>query len=326
MNTHNHRQEKESRKTQCWFGSDCRRENCRFDHAKRKELAGMSMDHYLSTTEEEESSVESSPMSENEESEYSDESISLVSRPKKNKRSMISKYFWWDSGCSTSQTFDRSMFSEYEQYDVKKTTMVGDCGKLDVVGRGIVRVRSKSSGKTIKLFMEHVPSLGFTLVSNTGMDKKGVLFQGGDGMVQFLLDGKELMRAHLKPGIGLYALHIELDRRCSIPRTNLSHRSRHRALASMSNADKVKLTLLHRRLGHLNWRDLLYMCKNELVKGVDGLQDITYRQAKECLRKCKTCLATKPMRVVKKSERSKEVRRRKRREPQPMEEKESRTV
>ena len=271
----------------CRYDGYCNNHRCKFRHEKGQKL--VNREEKINDSSEEASSGITC--------------VSQITESVPNIQTLISQSdddlmtrFWWDSGCNASQTFNRDLFSAYVTYDTIKTTTIGDLGTLRVHGWGLVAFKSKNTGKRINIIMEHVPELGFSLISHSQLDKKGITLQGNQGTVRFYYQGTPWLQGELNKRTELYELDIEPIKISEDSARKAMEKVRGTAFLSNAKSLKTFLTLYHVRLGHVNSRDLLYMSQNKLVEGLEDIASIKYTEAQDSLKTCGTCRENKPIR------------------------------
>ena len=144
-----------------------------------------------------------------------------------------------DSGTSVSMTADQAMLNDYKE--ARGTVMVASSDRLDIVGRGTVRILCPTaSGATAWLEFPalHVPGLAYNLLST-------------DDLVD---------RGH----------HVSLTERPMIELDNgvkiLCERWRPRTLLLPVQSAYITATQLHERLGHANIRTCLEVARDNDVQ------------------------------------------------------------
>nr|GEU36698.1 putative ribonuclease H-like domain-containing protein [Tanacetum cinerariifolium] len=161
---------------------------------------------------------------------------------------------YWDSGCSRHMTGNISYLSEYEPYD----------GGYVSFGQGGGKITGKSIIKTGKLKFENVyfvKELKYNLfsVSQICDNKNNVLFIDSECIVlekDFKL--KDDTNVFLKTPTQHNIYSIDLNN--IVPHKNLT------CLVAKASVDKSMLW--HRRLGHLNFKTMNKLVRNNLVKGL----------------------------------------------------------
>ncbi|GJS62889.1 putative ribonuclease H-like domain-containing protein [Tanacetum coccineum] len=160
---------------------------------------------------------------------------------------------YWDSGCSRHMTGNISYLSEYEPYD----------GGYVSFGHGGGKITGKGTIKTGKLEFENVyfvKELKYNLfsVSQICDNKNSVLFTDSECLVlgkDFKVDDSHVLlrtpRQH-----NMYSI----DLNNIVPHKNLT------CLIAKASVDESMMW--HRRLGHLNFKTMNKLVRNNLVRGL----------------------------------------------------------
>nr|GEU49121.1 putative ribonuclease H-like domain-containing protein [Tanacetum cinerariifolium] len=161
---------------------------------------------------------------------------------------------YWDSGCSWHMTGNISYLSDYEPYN----------GGYVSFGQGGCKITSKGTIKTGKLKFENVyfvKDLKYNLLSVSQIcdNQNSVLFTGSKCIVlgrNFKLkdDTNVLLRTPRQHNMNL------IDLNNVVPHKDLT------CLVAKASADESML--LHRRLGHLNFKIMNRLVRHNLVKGL----------------------------------------------------------
>ncbi|GJV86324.1 putative ribonuclease H-like domain-containing protein [Tanacetum coccineum] len=186
-----------------------------------------------------------------------------ISKPKENTSGQGSNFNgvlgniddkgYWDSGCSRHMTGNISYLSEYEPYD----------GGYVSFGHGGGKITGKGTIKTGKLEFENVyfvKELKYNLfsVSQICDNKNSVLFTDSECLVlgkDFKVDDSHVLlrtpRQH-----NMYSI----DLNNIVPHKNLT------CLIAKASVDESMMW--HRRLGHLNFKTMNKLVRNNLVRGL----------------------------------------------------------
>src|SRR5688500_7778524 len=105
---------------------------------------------------------------------------------------------------------NKQYFSAYRAYESPKYTMVGGKSSLRIEGWGIVCLMDITTGEKYNFEMEYCPDLGFTLLSQGTMDRKGVKSITENGKVTLYFGGKRMLSGDLQDDLGLYAMDVEV--------------------------------------------------------------------------------------------------------------------
>ncbi|GJR37760.1 putative ribonuclease H-like domain-containing protein [Tanacetum coccineum] len=200
---------------------------------------------------------------------------------------------YWDSGCSRHMTGNISYLSEYEPYD----------GGYVSFGHGGGKITGKGTIKTGKLEFENVyfvKELKYNLfsVSQICDNKNSVLFTDSECLVlgkDFKLDDDTHVLLRTPRQQNMYSI----DLKNIVPHKNLT------CLIAKASADESMLW--HRRLGHLNFKTMNKLVRNNLVKGLPSKSFANIHTCVACLKgkqhkaSCKTKLVssiTKPLHTL----------------------------
>ncbi|GJU31144.1 putative ribonuclease H-like domain-containing protein [Tanacetum coccineum] len=161
---------------------------------------------------------------------------------------------YWDSGCSRHMTGNISYMSEYEPYN----------GGYVSFGHGGGKITSKGTIKTGKLEFENVyfvKELKYNLfsVSQICDNKNSVLFTDSECLVlgkDFKLDDDSHVLLRTPRQQNMYSI----DLKNIVPHKNLT--------CLIAKAPEDESMLWHRRLGHLNFKTMNKLVRNNLVKGL----------------------------------------------------------
>ncbi|GJZ93144.1 hypothetical protein Tco_0665209 [Tanacetum coccineum] len=161
---------------------------------------------------------------------------------------------YWDSGCSRHMTGNISYLSKYEPYN----------GGYVSFGHGGGKITGKGTIKTGKLEFENVyfvKELKYNLfsVSQICDNKNSVLFTDSECLVlgkDFKLadDSHVLLRTPRQQNM------YSIDLKNVVPHKNLT--------CLIAKASEDESMLWHRRLGHLNFKTMNKLVRNNLVKGL----------------------------------------------------------
>ncbi|GJT64401.1 putative ribonuclease H-like domain-containing protein, partial [Tanacetum coccineum] len=200
---------------------------------------------------------------------------------------------YWDSGCSRHITGNISYLSEYEPYD----------GGYVSFGHGGGKITGKGTIKTGKLEFENVyfvKELKYNLfsVSQICDNKNSVMFTDSECLVlgkDFKLDDDTHLLLRTPRQQNMYSI----DLKNIIPHKNLT--------CMITKAFEDESMLWHRRLGHLNFKTMNKLVRNNLVKGLPSKSFENIHTCVACLKgkqhkaSCKTKLTssiTKPLHTL----------------------------
>ncbi|GJZ81144.1 zinc finger, CCHC-type containing protein [Tanacetum coccineum] len=175
---------------------------------------------------------------------------------------------WWiDSGATTHVCKDRCWFKTYEPVEDGSVLYMGDDHFAPVHGKGSV-VLEFSSGKSITLFnVLYVPKLRKNLISGPVLNKCGY-------KQVYESDKYILSKCGVFVGFGYYNNGMFMLNLNKVPDDSDS--------VYMSSSTVVNSSLWHARLGHVHYKRMLEMSKDELIHVIDENPD-----------KCTTCMLTK---------------------------------
>nr|GEU76016.1 zinc finger, CCHC-type [Tanacetum cinerariifolium] len=183
-------------------------------------------------------------------------------------QNLVDAIAWWiDSGATTHVCKDRRWFKTYEPVEDGSVLYMGDDHFAHVHGKGSVALEF-SSGKTITLFnVLYVPKLCKNLVSGPMLNKCGY-------KQVYESDKYILSKSGVFVGFGYYNNGMFMLNLNKVPDDSDS--------VYMSSYTVLNSSLWHARLGHVHYKRMLEMSKDDLIPGID-----------ENLKKCTTCMLTK---------------------------------
>ncbi|CAJ2665771.1 unnamed protein product [Trifolium pratense] len=175
---------------------------------------------------------------------------------------------WWiDSGATTHVCKDRFWFKTFIPVEDGSVLYMGDDHSAPVEGKGNV-VLEFSSGKTITLFnVLYVPKLRKNLISGPVLNKLGYK-QVCES------DKYVLSKSGVFVGFGYYNNGMFMMNLNGVPKDSGS--------IFMSSSNVINFSLWHARLGHVNYKRMHEMSKDDLIP--------VFNENNE---KCKTCMLTK---------------------------------
>ncbi|GJW27482.1 zinc finger, CCHC-type containing protein [Tanacetum coccineum] len=176
---------------------------------------------------------------------------------------------WWiDSGATTHVCKDRCWFKTFEPVEDGSVLYMGDEHFAPVHGKGSVALEF-SSGKTVTLFnVLYVPKLRKNLVSGPVLNKCGY-------KQVYESDKYILSKCGVFVGFGYYNNGMFMLNLNKVPDDSDS-------VYMSSSSTVVNSSLWHARLGHVHYKRMLEMSKDDLIPAID-----------ENLKKCTTCMLTK---------------------------------
>ncbi|GJW52461.1 zinc finger, CCHC-type containing protein [Tanacetum coccineum] len=175
---------------------------------------------------------------------------------------------WWiDSGATTHVCKDRCWFKTFEPVEDGSVLYMGDEHFAPIHGKGSVALEF-SSGKIITLFnVLYVPKLRKNLVSGPVLNKCGY-------KQVYESDKYILSKCGVFVGFGYYNNGMFMLNLNKVPDDSDS--------VYMSSSTVVNSSLWHARLGHVHYKRMLEMSKDDLIPAID-----------ENPEKCTTCMLTK---------------------------------
>nr|GEW96002.1 zinc finger, CCHC-type [Tanacetum cinerariifolium] len=185
-----------------------------------------------------------------------------------NPKTKVDAIAWWiDFGATTHVCKDRCWFKIYELVVNGFVLYMGDDHFALVYGKGSVALEF-SSGKTITLFnVLYVPKLRKNLVSGPMLNKCGY-------KQVYESDKYILSKSCVFVGFGYYNNGMFILNLNKVPDDSDS--------VYMSFSTVVNSSLWHARLGHVHYKRMLEMSKDDLIPAID-----------ENLEKCTTCMLMK---------------------------------
>nr|GEZ39361.1 hypothetical protein [Tanacetum cinerariifolium] len=184
-----------------------------------------------------------------------------------NPKTNVDAIAWWiDSGATTHVCKDRCWFKTYEPMEDESVLYMGNDHFGPVDGKRSVALEF-SSGKMITLFnVLYVPKLCKNLVSGPMLNKCGY-------KQVYESDKYVLSKSGVFIGFGYYNNGMFMLNLNKIPDSDSVY---------MSSSTVVNSSLWHARLGHVQYKRMLEMSKDDLIHAID-----------ENLGKCTTCMLTK---------------------------------
>nr|GEX33641.1 zinc finger, CCHC-type [Tanacetum cinerariifolium] len=172
-----------------------------------------------------------------------------------NPKTKVDAIVWWiDSGATTHVCKDHCWFKTYESVKDGSGLYMGDEHFAPVLGKGSVALEF-SSGKGITLFnVLYVPKLRKNLVSGP------VLIKCGYKQV-YESDKYILLKSDMFVGFGYYNNGMFM--------LNLNKVLDDSDSVYMSSSTVVNSSLWHARLGHVHYKRMLEMSKDDLIPAID---------------------------------------------------------
>nr|GEX54824.1 zinc finger, CCHC-type [Tanacetum cinerariifolium] len=172
-----------------------------------------------------------------------------------NPKTKVDAIMWWiDSGATTHVCKDRCWFKTYEPVEDGSVLYMGDDHFAHVHGKGSVSLEF-SFGKTITLFnVLYVPKLRKNLVFGPMLNKCGYKHV-------YESDKYILSNSGVFVGFGYYNNSMFMLNLNKVPGDSDS--------AYMSSFTVVNSSLWHARLGHVHYKRMLKMPKDDLIPAID---------------------------------------------------------
>nr|GEX70587.1 zinc finger, CCHC-type [Tanacetum cinerariifolium] len=167
---------------------------------------------------------------------------------------------WWiDSGATTYVVKDRCWFKTFEPVEDRSVLYIGDEHFAPVHGKGSVALEF-SSRKTVTLFnVLYVPKIRKNLVSGPVLNKCGYKHV-------YESDKYILSKCGVFVGFGYYNNGMFMLNLNKVPDDSDS-------VYMSSSTTVVNTSLWHARLGHVHYKRMLEMSKDELIPAIDENSD-----------------------------------------------------
>ncbi|GJR29050.1 zinc finger, CCHC-type containing protein [Tanacetum coccineum] len=172
-----------------------------------------------------------------------------------NPKTKVDAIAWWiDSGATTHVCKDRCWFKTFEPVEDGSVLYMGDEHFAPIHGKGSVALEF-SSGKIVTLFnVLYVPKLRKNLVSGPVLNKCGY-------KQVYESDKYILSKCGVFVGFGYYNNGMFMLNLNKVPDDSDS--------VYMSSSTVVNSTLWHARLGHVHYKRMLEMSKDDLIPAID---------------------------------------------------------
>ncbi|XP_024195881.1 uncharacterized protein LOC112199047 [Rosa chinensis] len=175
------------------------------------------------------------------------------------------RYFWYvDSGCSRHMTGDKSWFISFEDESTTSFVTFGDGGKASILARGTVNTPGIPNLKNV-LYVEGLTA-NFISVSHLADDYEDVWFN------------KQRCLVLNQKGEGIMGGKRSLDN-CYHIQANESFRLQ--SCMSVRSTEET-FELWHRRMGHVNYQDLLKLSSKQCVRGLPNINGKTDKICGDC--------------------------------------------
>lgn len=176
-----------------------------------------------------------------------------------------------DSGATSHFCKELDDISEISQGDTGKLNLAND-NSTEIKGKGTATFVTKSSGKTARIQLNdalHVPDLRTNLLSVGKITESNydVIFRK-DAAVIVDQNGNVKMKAEKFEG--LYFIHKDQQQTCKI-------------LSTTNNKAPKDIMTWHRRLGHLNFKDMLGAQRRGNLRGFDFTQTTKALECDVCI-------------------------------------------
>jgi transposase InsO family protein len=181
-----------------------------------------------------------------------------------------------DSGCSNHMTPDSSKFITYEKLNTPVAFTFANGQKANAVARGDIQLQVGNLQITLKSVL-HVPASKVNVLSINKIQSTGAQVQFSEDVCKVYKNSQLLFQAECRNG--LYTI------------TDTSESSNQTALFS-------KLTetaqLWHQRFGHLSYKGLAQLVRNQMVSGIHVTADEFEQAGKKV---CQFCVQAKQARL-----------------------------
>lgn len=187
-----------------------------------------------------------------------------------------------DSGCSDHIVNDEKLFSKVEKLHKNVNIKVGDGRIISAFAIGTIVMKCKVGQKETEIFIRncyYAPDMSRNLLSVSKMTDYGNKIWTEKNLAKIFNSKRELIAVAEKKE-NLYVLNCQVIEKNISAYTNDTVADEH-----MSNKEKW-----HRTLGHVNFKYLSSMCRNQVA---DGLP----RYVEDVHLKCETCLTSKMSRL-----------------------------
>ena len=177
-----------------------------------------------------------------------------------------------DSGASQHMAWNEACFTSYQSLP---ETDVNSCDGKKVIACGIgdVKIRARAGKRVNDIILTdvlHVPQLVVNLISSGKADDNGAKVHVANGRCAIEVRGNTVLTGHKERG--LYVMHTEEDQKTCL----------------LSSSSRETAELWHRRYGHLGYKNLQRLVKEEMVQGINLTQGQVPAQ-----KVCETCVMAK---------------------------------
>jgi hypothetical protein len=183
---------------------------------------------------------------------------------------------WLDSGASDHMSDKRELFTEYHAFDRPLEIDIAEEGRcVAAIGRGTLTVATVVDGKENHVRFTnvlHVPKLGATLISLGVLEDKGFSFAPGNRGINIFQKGKKVLRAN-RCGT-MYRITFKM--------LEDQENKTSKAAYKVSQTETAYLGLWHKRLGHINAKQVVATLELQAVLGV-SLKQKEMSQCEPCV-------------------------------------------
>jgi transposase InsO family protein len=181
-----------------------------------------------------------------------------------------------DSGCSNHITPDSSKFITYEKLNTPVAFTFANGQKANAVARGDIQLQVGNLQITLKSVL-HVPASKVNLLSINKIQSTGAQIQFSEDVCKVYKNSQLLFQAECRNG--LYTI------------TDTSESSNQTALFSKPTETAQ---LWHQRFGHLSYKGLAQLVRNQMVSGIHVTADEFEQAGKKV---CQFCVQAKQARL-----------------------------
>ncbi|XP_040364388.1 uncharacterized protein LOC121050018 [Rosa chinensis] len=173
--------------------------------------------------------------------------------------------FWYvDSGCSRHMTGDKTWFTSFEDENTSGSVTFGDGRKANILARGTVNTPGIPNLKNV-LFVEGLTA-NLISVSHLADDYEDVWFNKQRCLV--LNQKGEGIMGGMRSVDNCY--HIQANESSSL-----------QSCLSVKSTEET-FELWHRKMGHINYQDLLKLSSKQCVRGLPNLKGKTDKMCGDC--------------------------------------------
>jgi hypothetical protein len=188
-----------------------------------------------------------------------------------------SNIWFLDSGCSNHMTGNKELFEDLDT-SVKSQIKLGNDNIVEVMGKGAINVITKTGKKTIP-DVYFVPGLKHNLISVGQLTQKGyrVSFENNVCTIFDIPPSKMVIAKIKMTNNRMFPLHMKSEMMEKIG-------------ASFKASSQDQAWVWHLRYGHLNFKGLCLLQRNEMVRGLPPIQ--------APISSCESCILGKQHRKI----------------------------